>query len=108
MVTVEYHHEIAYGYDLNGRQYPLLTIRPINPADAEQGVDLDAYLDSGAERSLFHGTLAPIIGLNLLDGRVINFQSMPVPPSRQDSITFDSLTTFLARSTWRLASAPTI
>lgn len=76
MVTVEYHHEIPYGHDANGRQYPRLTLRLANPGDPEQAVDVDAYLDSGAERSLFNGQFAVLLGIELLAGKEISFQSV--------------------------------
>jgi len=75
MVTVEYHHEIPYGYDGNGKQAPRLTIQLGNRGDGEQVVELDAYLDSGAERSLFDGRFAAVVGLDLLAGEEITFQS---------------------------------
>jgi len=76
MVTVEYDHEIPYAHDPNGRQYPRLTLRLMNPADAERAVDLDAYLDSGAERSLFDGSFALLLGIDdLFAGHQIAFQS---------------------------------
>ena len=74
MVAVNYDHEIAYGYDPNGKSYPRLTVRLINPADVEQAIDLDAYLDSGAERSIFTGNLAPLIGIELMAGEEIVFE----------------------------------
>jgi hypothetical protein len=76
MVTVNYDYEIAYGHDPNGRQYPRLTLTLAHPGDPEQAVDLDAYLDSGAERSLFNGSFAPVLGIDLLDGHGITFQSV--------------------------------
>lgn len=74
MVTVDYHHEIPYAYE-NGRHYPRLTLRLANLRDPEQAIDLDAYLDSGAERSLFSGCLAPVVGIDLLAGQVFRLQS---------------------------------
>ncbi|MDQ3776495.1 MAG: retroviral-like aspartic protease family protein [Pseudomonadota bacterium] len=75
MVTVDYHHEIPYDRDVNGRHYPRLTLRLANLGDPEQAIDLDAYLDSGAERSLFDGTLALALGIDLLAGQVFRLQS---------------------------------
>lgn len=75
MVTVDYHHKIPYGYDVNGRHYPRLTLRLANFGDPDQAIDLDAYLDSGAERSLFDGRLAPVVGIDLLAGQVFSLQS---------------------------------
>lgn len=48
----------------------------MSPADSGRAVDLDAYLDSGAERSLFNGILAPLLGIDdLFGGPEIPFQS---------------------------------
>lgn len=76
MVTVDYDHEIPYSYDPNGRQSPRLILRLSNPGDADQAIESDAYIDSGAERSLFDGTLAQLVGIDdLLAGQEIVFQS---------------------------------
>jgi hypothetical protein len=43
-------------------------------------VDLDAYLDSGAERSLFDGSFAPLLGIDdLFAGHEIPCQSTAGP-----------------------------
>lgn len=75
MVRVEYDHEIPYSHDPNGRQYPRLTVRVANPANEDLAVDVDAYLDSGIERSLFDGRFSRVLGIELLSGREITFQS---------------------------------
>lgn len=76
MVTVAYEHEIPYGHDPNGRRYPRLTLRIENPVEPNEALDIDAHLDSGAERSLFDGRLAPLLGLDLLRGRELVLQSV--------------------------------
>jgi hypothetical protein len=73
MVTVDYHHEIPYGHDANGKQYPRLTLTLANPGDPGQAVDLDAHLDSGTDRSLFNGVWAPVLGIDLLAGPGMTF-----------------------------------
>lgn len=75
MVTVDYDHEIQYGHDPNGRPYPRLTVQVENPTAPDQALDIDAHLDSGAERSLFDGRLAPVLGLDLLSGAEVLLQS---------------------------------
>jgi hypothetical protein len=40
-----------------------------------RSADVIAYLDSGAQRSLFDGTLARLIGLDLLTGSRLSFTS---------------------------------
>ena len=70
MPTIDYAIQLPYGYDdVNGRPYPRLTFRISAAANATSALDVDAYLDSGAERSLFDGRLAPALGIDLLTGR---------------------------------------
>lgn len=76
MVTVNYHHEIQYTYE-NGRHYPRLTLRLANLGDPEQAIDLDAYLDSGAERSLFSGCLAPVVESTCWPDRFSGYNQQP-------------------------------
>ena len=75
MVTVEYDHEFPYTHDDYGKLFPRLTLQLSNPSNEEQAVDLDAYLDSGAEMSLFDGSLSEILGLDLLSGEEWSFVS---------------------------------
>jgi hypothetical protein len=41
----------------------------VNPHRSATGVEIEAYLDSGAQRSLFDGSIARMVGLDLLAGR---------------------------------------
>src|SRR3972149_6178564 len=75
MPTVEYDHEMQYGYDVDGRRYPQLTIQIENPGNPDQAIDIEANLDSGAERTVFDGRLAPVLGFDLLTGPEITLQS---------------------------------
>lgn len=76
MVTVDYAHEFSYSYDeASGRSYPRLTLRLSNRSDPQQAIDVEAYLDSGAERSLIDGRLAKALAIELLEGPEIVFQS---------------------------------
>ena len=75
MVTVDYDHEMPYAHDENGERYPRLTLRLASPADPEQAIRTDAYLDSGAGRSLFNGELTPTLGIDLFAGPEFTFQS---------------------------------
>lgn len=73
MVTVQYREEIPYRYDHEYDAYfPILQLRITNAHDADQYVDIDAYLDSGAVRSFFDGWIATAIGLDLLSGERLN------------------------------------
>jgi len=73
VIVVEYVHELPYSHDASGRQYPRLTVRISNPGAPEQAIDIDAYLDSGAERSLFDGRMGVAIGLDLMAGSELSF-----------------------------------
>lgn len=53
----------------------MLTVRLRNAATQMGEVEVDAFLDSGASRSIFQGDLAPALGLDLLDGRPWRFQA---------------------------------
>ena len=75
MPTVRYDHEFPYPYDLNGERFPRLTFRLTNPAHPGQAVDVDAYLDSGAQRSLFDGGIGRAIGIDLLTGEQKQYES---------------------------------
>lgn len=68
-VTVSYDHEYIYPYDDRGERCPVLQVQLINPGELSRAVEVDAYVDSGAGKSLFDGRLAPAIGLELMDGR---------------------------------------
>lgn len=68
MITVVYQHGFSYLYDLHGVRFPILPLRLTQPGQTEPALDVDAYLDSGAERSLFDGRLAEGLGIDLLSG----------------------------------------
>lgn len=74
MVTVSYTYQFNYR-EFSGRRYPILQLSVSNPGDPEQAVDIDAYLDSGAERSLFTGSIARAVGLDLLSGTTKKYTS---------------------------------
>jgi hypothetical protein len=76
VIPVQYEHEFPYPYDEDGRRYPRLTVRVSNAVDPARGaVDIDAYLDSGAERSLFDGGIGRAIGIDLLSGEHRQYES---------------------------------
>lgn len=74
MVTVSYTYQFNYR-EFSGGRYPIVQLCVSNPSDPEQTVDIDAYLDSGAERSLFAGWIAGAVGLNLLSGTTKKYTS---------------------------------
>ena len=68
-ILVSYDYEYTYPYDDRGESHPTLRIQLANPGDASLAVKVDASIDSGAGKSLFHGELLPAIGLQLMDGQ---------------------------------------
>jgi hypothetical protein len=55
--------------------FPILPLTIRAQRQVTRSADVPAYLDSGAERSLFDGTLAGVIGLDLLSGSRLAFAS---------------------------------
>ncbi len=77
MATVQYAYEVAYTYDpLTGDPFPILPLQVANPHAPGQALDANAYLDSGAQRSLFDGWIATALGLDLLSGRELRYVSL--------------------------------
>lgn len=77
MVTVQYVYEFAYIHDpLSGDPFPILLLRITNPHHPGQALDVNAYLDSGAQRSLFDGWIATSLGFDLLSGRALSYGSL--------------------------------
>ena len=60
---------------VNEEWFPLVLLRISNPLQRELSLDVDAYLDSGTQRSLFNGWRARAIGLDLLQGQVKYYTS---------------------------------
>ena len=61
--------------DLDGKRYPRLTLHVSNPQQPDLAVDTQAYLDSGAERSLFSGWIGVAIGIDVLSGRQLSYET---------------------------------
>lgn len=68
MVTVTYRYQFNYR-QLESGPFPLLQFRVSNPDNSELGLDVDAYVDSGAEGSIFGGHIISALGLELLNDR---------------------------------------
>jgi hypothetical protein len=75
VVTVTYDHQFPYSHDLDGQRYPRLILHASNPQDLTQAVDIEAYLDSGAQRSLLGGWVGRAIGLDVLEGPQLTYES---------------------------------
>ena len=55
MPTVHYPFQIGYAYDEDGNLFPRLALAVSRPRKPSPAIDIDAYLDSGAERTLLDG-----------------------------------------------------
>ena len=75
MTTVAYSHVFGYRYDEGGQRFPQLSFRVANPQDPSLAVDVDAFLDSGTERTLIDGQVAAILGLELFEGPRLTFET---------------------------------
>lgn len=74
-VTVWYDYEYIYPYDDRGDRCPIIQVQLLNPEDPTRVVEVDAYVDSGAGKSLFDGQIASAIGLQLMDGQLQSYSS---------------------------------
>jgi hypothetical protein len=73
--SVAYHFEFLYRPSPAGGMFPILSVAISSPRLSARSADVIAYLDSGAQRSLFDGTLAGLIGIDLMDGTRVPFAS---------------------------------
>jgi hypothetical protein len=74
VVTVIYPHECNYR-DLGTGRVPVLALSISFPSSPQNTIDVDAYLDSGAERSLFNGFIIPALGGDLLNDNTKPYSS---------------------------------
>jgi hypothetical protein len=72
---VSYTHQLNYLYGPDQRPFPGLVLQLLGLGHPQQALETDAYLDSGAERSLFDGWIATALGVDLLSGRRILYRS---------------------------------
>ncbi len=75
MATIRYPFQFDYAYDEDGNLLPRLAFALSRPKNRDRRVDIDAYLDSGSERSLIDGWVGKSIGLDVLSGPRIGFES---------------------------------
>lgn len=75
MITVSYEHRFEYAHDADGGRFPRLEIRVAHPKNEDAALDVWAYRDSGAERTLFNGWIGSALGIDLLDGRELVYQT---------------------------------
>lgn len=74
MVTVNYLHEFNYRDFREGRS-PVLQLQVCHPDNSENKIDVDACLDSGAQRSLFNGFLITSLGITLINEKIQRYDS---------------------------------
>lgn len=75
MYAVTYERRLAYAYDRDGKRFPRLTFRISSATDPSRAMDVEAHLDSGAEKSLFDGRIAAVLGFDVLDGPRMRYES---------------------------------
>jgi hypothetical protein len=75
MPVVAYEYQLDYAYDPDGSRFPRLDFQMARASNTGVTVDVDAHLDSGTERSLFNGKLATVLGIELLRGPQLVYQS---------------------------------
>ena len=68
--AVIYDHSSSYSVDeLSGKSFPGLEFRVSLPGATDRVIDINAYLDTGAELSIFDGALiVPRLGIDLMAG----------------------------------------
>lgn len=76
MATVSYTHQFDYVHHEDGGRHPQLSFRVSSLENPALVVDIDASIDSGAERSLMDGQVAVLLGLDVLDGSKLTFETM--------------------------------
>ncbi len=75
MPTVHYPHQFDYAYDEDGNLLPRLALAISRPLESGKTIDADAYLDSGAERTLFSGWIGTALGIDVLAGSRIGYET---------------------------------
>ena len=73
MITVSYTYSFNYAF-VGDTSHPVLAIQ-LSSLASDRKLDTDAYLDSGAQRSLFDGWIAAALGLDLFAGPAIKYVS---------------------------------
>ena len=75
MPVVAYEYRIGYPYDPDGNRSPRLSFQIAKADEPAVTVDVNAYLDSGAQRSLFSGRIGAVLGIDVLSGQQVVCQS---------------------------------
>ena len=75
MPVVAYEYQIDYAHDPDGTQFPRLSFQIAKASQPNVTVDINAYLDSGAERSIVSGRIGAILGIDVLSRRQLTYQT---------------------------------
>jgi hypothetical protein len=75
--AVTYDHSFTYSIDKSsGKSFPGLEFRVSFPEVVDRAIDVKAYLDTGAELSVFDGALlVPRLGIDLMAGREVRLNA---------------------------------
>jgi hypothetical protein len=74
VVTVEYQHNLNYR-QLQAGSFPALLVRVAHQHNLDVSFDTDAYLDSGAECSLFDGALLSGLAIELINNKRTSYRA---------------------------------
>jgi hypothetical protein len=74
LVLVDYQHSFNYRQFASG-SFPVVQVRITRQDDPEIGIDTDAYLDSGASRSLFNGRLLAALEIEVVNGSAVPYST---------------------------------
>ena len=77
--TVAYEFALPYRVGPFGGFFPILQMRLANPDHPSLSIDVDGYLDSGAESSLFDGLLLRALGFELGTGLARTYKGTSGP-----------------------------
>jgi len=75
VLTVSYQFEFQYSYDTAGKLFPRLEFQISDPGKPEETIDVQTYLDCGAEKSLMSGWIGVALGIDVLGGKPITYQT---------------------------------
>jgi hypothetical protein len=68
LVRVDYQFSFSYRQLESGR-FPIIQVRITRQDDPEVGIETEAYIDSGAEGSLFNGDLLAALEIELINNK---------------------------------------
>ncbi len=72
---VTYQYQIEHARDPDGNRFPRLSFQVASAVDPSTTIDTNAYLDSGAAKSLLSGRIGMVLGIDVLSGPELMFQN---------------------------------